>query len=186
MRKNQVLGQRGWWVSFVLLLATALVVSTLVGGYLARLSQPAEVGQARVGEWMDLADQGFRARVDSIELSPAFPSSYDPEQNQSAPEGLVFLRVRMTVEPLVDPDATVACTLKLFNGEGEELTLTESGIDGPEYSDCLFPTDEKERVLGEAYQTQTVWAVIEEPVQSFTLQLQPLFQDQRVYWSISS
>ncbi len=174
---------RGWWISFVLLLVVALAFSMVVGDYVARLRQPTEAGRSTTGEWADISEFGFRARLDDVTLAKTFTNSYDPEQHKGGPEGTSLLRVRMSIEALVDDDEVLGCSWRLFNGAGEQLTLTEYGIEGPESSECTFVSDEGTRQKGVPFQTQVVYVVVPDDIDSYSLQLFPQFGASLSYWT---
>ncbi|MEO7587794.1 MAG: hypothetical protein ABIS84_07160 [Arachnia sp.] len=177
---------RGWWVSFALLLSFALVFSLAVGDFLARQGEPKELGSSRIGEWADLSEHGFRARLDSLDMATQLPNAYNPDVISSAPPGMTYLRVRMTIEPLVGPDDDLQCSWKVTNGAAEQLSLTESAIEGPQFGGCTHPFDEGPRERGVPFGTQTVYVVIAEPLESYTLRLQPQLADGSPYWTFTA
>ncbi len=177
--------RRGWWISFVVLFVAAMSFSLVVGDYVAQLRQPIEAGRSTTGEWADLSEFGFRARLDDVTMSTTFPNSYDPEQEKSGPDGTSLLRVRMSIEALVDEDEVLGCSWRLFNGSGEQLTLTEYGIEGPESSECTLISDDMVREKGVAFQTQVVYVVVPDAIDSYSLQLYPNFGASPVYWTFT-
>lgn len=185
-RTRAWMSTRGWWISFAVLLAVALVFSTVVGNYVARLKEPVEVGTSVTGEWADLAEYGFRARLDSLELSTTYPSSSNAGDPRTAPEGATYLRVRMSIEPLVAADADMGCFWELFNSDGEQLTMTEFGVDGPLSRQCTYLELEGSRELEVPFTSQEVYVVVPDDVESYTLQLSPQFGDKAVFWTFTA
>ncbi|MGV8847323.1 hypothetical protein [Tessaracoccus sp.] len=179
------LRQRGWWISFVALLVIALVFSLAVGDYVAKLRQPVEAGRSTIGEWADLSEHGFRARLDDVSIATTFPSAYDPNQKIAGPDGTSLLRVRMSIEALVDANDIVGCSWRLFNGSGERLTLTEYGIEGPASTECTFISEEATREKGVPFQTQLVYVVVPEALESYSLQLSPSLAGDSSYWTFT-
>lgn len=175
------LRQRGWWISFVVLVVVVLVFSLVVGDYVARLRQPTEAGRSTTGHWADLSEYGLRARLDEIAISATFPDAYDPAQQTAGPEGTSLLRVRMSIEPLVGEEEVLGCSWRLFNGAGEQLTLTEYGIEGPASTECTFISEETAREKGVAFQSQVVYVVVPNALESYSLQLVPAFGASPIY-----
>lgn len=186
-RKSTVrwLKNHRWWVTFVLLLVVALTFSRVVGGYVSQLRQPSEIGTSSTGEWADLSAYGFRARLDSLDLAASFPRSFDSGERMTAAPGTQYLRVRMSIEPLVGEDQDMGCIWKLFNGEGEQLTLTEYGIEGPASTQCSFLEDEGSREKGVPFGSQEVYVVLPDAIGSFSLQVHADGSDGRVYWTFT-
>ena len=180
------LRRRAWWVSFVVLLVAALVFSMVVGDYVARLRQPTQAGRTTAGQWADLSEFGFRARLDDVAMSTAWPSAYDPEQEVTAPDGSSLLRVRMSLEPLVDEDVSIGCSFRLFSAAGEQLTLREYGVEGPQSSECTFVSEGTTREKGVPFQSQVVYIVLPENVDSYSLQLYPNLGASPVYWTFTT
>lgn len=185
MRVLAQVRHRGWWITFVLLMVTALLASVLVGAFLARLSQPSELGRSTVGEWVEFTNVGLRARVDDVTVATEFPRASDPAQVKTAPAGMAFLRVRMTIEPSTDGNGSTYCSLQLHNGDGEHLTLTESGVEGPSSSDCSPPTDGEPGGEGTGFETQTVFVIIAEPSKTYVLELHTVDDDRDVFHTIT-
>lgn len=179
-----LLKKRGWWVSFVLLMVVALIFSTVVGGYVSQLRAPKEIGRSSVGEWADLSDHGFRARLDSMDLAPAFPRSFDPGEEMIAPAGTQYLRVRMSIEPLVGQDEDLGCLWKLFDGDGEQLTLTEFGVEGPASTQCSF-LGEGSLEKGVAFESQEVYVVVPDAGEDYRLEVHASGDGARVYWTFT-
>lgn len=186
MKLLALLQKGGWWTSFAVLVAAVVVFSVVVGHYLVGIGVAHEAGRTATGEWADRSDHGFRARLDSLTMATSLASAYDASLGQMPPEGMVFLRVRMTLEPWVGPDEGLDCRLALYNGDGEELTLTESGLEGPEHTGCLFLGEVGVRSEGVAFQTQTVFVVVPEPVEAYELRLYSMATDQRSYWTFTA
>lgn len=177
---------RGWWISFAVLLSVSLVFALIVGARVATVNDPVELGHSTTGEWAELSEFGFRARLDDMSIAESFPSAYEETLDKAAPEGMALLRVRFSIEPLVADDGLVACLLSLFNGKGDRLTRIEYGVAGPESAECSLISTDGERQEGVPYATQTVWVVAPDPVESFSLQLVPLSgADDNVYWTFS-
>lgn len=174
----------GGWGPLVLLMTIALTFSVVVGNYLVRLYEPAELGSSVTGEWADLSDYGFRMRLDEMVMAPSFPSSWDENELTAAPDGMELLRIRLSIEPLVGPDADMACRFELFNGDGEQLGLTESVVEGPSAVDCNVGGDEP-REPGVVFVTQLVHVVIPEPLENYSLQMYPLSAESQVYWTFT-
>ncbi len=179
------LRQRGWWISFVVLLVISLVFSLLVGDYVAQLRQPTEAGRSRTGEWADFSESGFRARLDEMSIAPTFPSAYDPQRTTAGPDGTSLLRVRMSIEALVDADEVIGCSWRLFNGSGEQLTLTEYGVEGPASTECTFISDEAAREKGVPFQSQVVYVVVPEALESYSIRLSPSLAGNSSYWTFT-
>lgn len=164
---------RGWWISFLVLLASSVTFSVIVGNTVAGLDDPVELGHSVQGEWADLGDFGFRARLDDISSAESFPSAYDEGQEKVARDGTALLRVRFTIEPRVDQDETIGCSVQLLNGEGEQMSLVAYGVDGPASVDCSFIPSDAEESPGAAFQSQTVW-VVPEPVDAYSVRMVPI------------
>lgn len=171
------LPDRKWWVSFVVVLVLVVVYSVAVGQYLSTLRQPEVVGQSRVGEWADLSDYGFRLRVDNMELLDSAAGGWEGSDIKRPPEGMKFLRVLMTIEALVPEDGNMGCTLTLLNGAGEEIGLEEVGLDGPDSVGCAHHEFREGIGVGDTWESQMVWVVLDEPVENFTLVINPIYSD---------
>lgn len=177
--------QGHWWVAAVVLAMVALILSWAVGGYISQLREPVEIGTSEAGEWVDLSEYGLRLRLDSMELAPSFPRSFNESEQMTAPEGTQYLRVRMSIEPTVDEDEYVGCFWKLLNGDGEQLTLTEFGIAGPASTQCSFLEDEGSLEKGVPFASQEVYVVVPKPVESFSLQVNVDTDEGRLYWTFT-
>ena len=162
-----------WWTSFIVLLTSSVVFSVVVGNILAGLNDPEELGHSSVGEWADLGQFGFRARLDDVTISESFPSAYD-EARTVGEEGASLLRVRFTIEPVAGRDEHISCSMKLFNADGEELTLTKYGVAGPVSTECTAAVDSEASGTGEPFETQMVWVVLPDFGDDYTLWLAPI------------
>lgn len=176
--------RRAWWALFGTLTAVALLFSLAVGNYVAQLHEPVERGRGIVGEWLDLSEHGYRIRVDEIAAARSYPSAWGEEET-AAPESMVLVRVRSTVVPLVGPDVDLGCTLRLFNGDGEELTLAEYGVAGPDSQHCTLDPDLGPREAGAEFETQNVFVVPESWADEVYVEIHPLYVDQRAYWTVT-
>lgn len=168
---------RRWWV-FGLLMVMALVFALIIGNYLARLHEPTEVGTSALGEWGDLGDQGLRLRLDEMVMAKSFPDAYG--EQTSAPEGMEFLRVRMTIDP-VATDLDGSCIFELHNGDGENLGLRELAVEGPPRLDCIDFSEDSDPPSGDPFETQTVFVVVPEPIESYSIQVHLITDENETY-----
>ncbi|RMB61841.1 hypothetical protein [Tessaracoccus antarcticus] len=180
-------GRWGPWLGFACVVVACLVFSVGAGAWIVRTTEPTQLGSGVVGSWAELSDQGFRVRLDDVEMATAFPSSYDPTDDVMAPEGFQFLRVRLTVESLVPAEGVLGCLVQLRNRDGEQIGNKDYGIDGPAASDCnaLAATNKAGGPIGEGdrFESQSVFIVVPEDLDSFTLDIVPLFVEDDVLWS---
>ena len=180
---------RRWvpWLGFLCVVVACVVFSVVAGVWIVRVTDPEQVGRSAIGSWAELGDQGFRVRLDDVAMAPSFPSAYDPTTELTAPEGFQYLRVRMTVESLVGPDDAMGCLLTLRNSEGEGLGNPEYGVDGPSASECnaLAAVEEGGQPIGQGdkFSAQSVFIVLPDELDSFTLDVVPLFVDDEVFWT---
>ncbi|MEO7587798.1 MAG: hypothetical protein ABIS84_07180 [Arachnia sp.] len=179
-------GTWGPWVGFALVVAACLVFAVGAGAWIVRAAEPSQLGRGRLGDWAELGGQGFRVRLDDVSLATSFPSSYDPATEVEAPEGFAFLRVRMTVESAVGSEEAMGCLLKLRNSGGEDIGNREYGVDGPTTSECNQSAAADELGapvgVGDRFASQSVFVVVPEDLDSYTLDVVPLFADDDVYW----
>ena len=179
---------RAWapWVGFGCVVLACLVFAVGAGVWIVRATEPRQLGTSAVGEWADLSEQGLRVRIDDVTSAPSFPSSYDTASDMAAPEGFEFLRVRMTVELATGPDEGVSCLLRLRNRLGEVIENKDYGVDGPGVSDCnlVAAAESMGRPLerNDQFQSQSVFIVLPDDVDSFTLDVVPLFGEDEVFW----
>ena len=167
---RQARGWGRWWWSFAALSVMALVFALIVGSYLARLQEPAELESSPMGEWADLGDQGLRLRLDEMVMAPSFPGPYGDGEQTAAPEGMELLRVRMTIDPVAG-DLQGSCIFELYNGDGEKLGLKELGVEGPGGLECVDFSDDSSSASGAHFEAQSVYVVIPEPVENYSLRV---------------
>lgn len=140
-----------------------------------------------MGEWAEFTEHGFSVRLDAVELAPSLPSAYDPSNDVPAPEGFVFLRVLMTVEPLVGPEDYFGCLMRVRDGDGAEIDNQEYGVEGPASSHCTRMTGEDDDSgplgVGDQFQSQSVFIVLPDELDTFTVEVVPIFGKQKVFWT---
>lgn len=173
-----------WWLGFVGLTVFSLGLALALGNYVSHLREPIEVAEVDVGEWADLPVSGFEVRVEAIDAAPSFPSAWQEGEQVHAPQSMQLVRVQLTVRPLVGPEADMGCIVRLFNGDGEELTLTEYGVVGPESSNCSLYSDLGPRAQGVEFSTQTVWVVPSAMVDESYIEIHPLYADDRTFVTV--
>lgn len=177
------------WLWFAGAVALCLAFALGAGSWIVATTQPTQLGRSNVGGWAELAEAGFRVRLDGVALADSLPSSYDPASDVAPPEGFQFLRVQMTVESLVGPDEAIGCLVQLRNRDGEEIGHRNYGLDGPAATDCNQLAAEEENgrpiLAGDSFKSQSVFVVQPDDIDSFTVDIVPLFVDDDVFWTFT-
>lgn len=174
------------WLGFLCVLVAGLLFSVGAGILVVRTTAPVQVGRGAMGSWAELADHGVRVRLDGVELAPSFPNAFDPNKEVIAPDGFEFLRVRMTVEVLVGSHGLIGCALELRNRDGEELGDKVVGIEGTPVTDCNPRAAVEESgalMAGDHFESQSVFVVLPDELDSFTLDVMPSFINDGVFWT---
>lgn len=175
----------GWWLAMVLSLGAVVVFATLTGNWLGSMRQDTLLGNARVGEWLDMrAEDHLSIRIDEVTVAPELPSYYDENEPELAPNGLSFVRILLTVRLYGETDPPPVCYFELRNAVGEEITQESySRIAGPESERCNPDDDAVVREIdgGIEFESQVVLLAAPAPASDFDVIVMPALDR---YWVV--
>lgn len=167
---------RRWLVgaaALVVAVATALGVGQAASHQLTVARYGVLEGTSRVGEWADLSRYGLRVRLDEVAVAEGFPDRYQPQKQQRALDGMLLVRVRMTVEPTIDiardnVQDMVSCDIALWTRTGARILPSGPPLAGPTGDSCatIRPV-----VKGTATQLQQVFQVLPEDAEGLVVQV---------------
>lgn len=178
-------GTRGWWIAFAVTCIIVIGYSLAVGEYLAGRREPQQLGTSDVGEWADMAEYGFRLRVDEIAVVDSLPARFSDEI-VTAPTGMAYFEAKLTVEVLVAPDEDMGCILELYNADGEKLDWEDTSVGIPDVSGCLLFDDGRDALdVGDTFESQFIRVVLPDEPGSFTIHIVPTYTEDTVYWAIT-
>lgn len=179
-------GTRGWWIAFAVTCVVVIGYSLGVGQYLADRREPRLLGTSSVGEWADLAEYGFRLRVDEVDVVGSLPSRFRDGESVAAPTGMGYFQARLTVEVLVGPEEDMGCTMELYNADGERLDWDDDSVGVSGASGCLLFDDGRDALdVGDTFESQLVRVVLPDDPGSFVIRVVPTYTNDTVYWAIT-
>lgn len=139
-----------WWVAFGATATAAVALCVGFGTYAATVLTPTELGSVAVGEWVDYTEDGFRVRVDSVEMRDTAPGASGEPVTLPAESGLEYVVVSLTVNPTPIEDGCEArcCAVSVVSVDGDHYSLSDpsaSGASSPcqqtdEYGYLIEPT----------------------------------------------
>lgn len=179
-------GARGWWIAFAVTCVVVIGYSLGVGQYLADRREPRPLGTSSVGEWADLAEYGFRLRVDEVDVVGSLPSRFRDDEIVAAPTGMAYFQAKLTVEVLVGPEEDMGCTMELYNADGERLDWDDDSVGIPGVSGCVLFDDGRDALdVGDTFESQLIRVVLPDDPGSFVIRIVPTYTDDTVYWAIT-